>query len=260
MPSSVINNDFYNSKADIWWQEDSPLQLLKTSVNPCRLNYFQKLLHQYKLEPKGRTALEIGCGGGILTEEICKLGFETTGIDPSEESLQHARNHSEKQNLKIKYDHGFGEELPYPDHFFDAVFCCDALEHVSDLNKVISETSRVLKPGGIFFYDTINRTLFSKIVLIKVAQDWKLFALMPKNAHVWDQFIKPKELIHLFKKNNLLHQQHKGTSPSINGFTTLSLLMKRAKGEFGYKEFGEKFTLKESANKMGLYLGYAFKV
>jgi 2-polyprenyl-6-hydroxyphenyl methylase/3-demethylubiquinone-9 3-methyltransferase len=87
----------------------------------------------------------VGSGGGILTEEIAGMGFVTTGIDPSEQSITTASNHAKASGLDIRYDKGFGEHLPYGDNSFDAVFCCDVLEHVQDLPKVISEISRVLK-------------------------------------------------------------------------------------------------------------------
>ena len=146
-----IDNNLYNAEGDIWWKPDTVLHLLKTSVNPCRVGYFQKRIDELKINPVGKTALEVGSGGGILTEEICKMGFTTTGIDPSEPSLHTAINHARQEGLTIKYDKGTGENLPYPDQSFDCVFCCDVLEHVRDLPKVIAEISRVLKPMGVFF-------------------------------------------------------------------------------------------------------------
>src|SRR5215831_9947274 len=80
-------------------------------------------------------------------------------------------------------------------------FCCDVLEHVRDLPKVISEISRVLKPGGVFCFDTLNRTFLSKLVAIKIWQEWKRWAFMPPNLHVWEMFIKPDELKALLLQN-----------------------------------------------------------
>ena len=254
-----INNEIYDSPGDIWWQANSALYLLKTSVNPCRLGYFKKILNSHNITPTGKSVLDIGCGGGILSEELCKMGFETTGIDPSEQSLAVAIHHAKSQNLNIKYDKGFGEKLPYTDNSFDYVVCCDVLEHVSDLPKVISEISKVLKPKGIFFYDTINRTLFSKLSTIKIAQDWKYFALMPPNLHVWKLFIKPKELIALLEQNQFIHQHQQGTSPDINPIKLLYYLRKRVKGQLTYAKLGEKFKLVESKNMGALYMGYATK-
>ena len=165
---SHIDNDLYNASGDIWWQPNTMLNLLKTSVNPCRVNYFKNCISGLNMNPAEKTALEVGCGGGILTEEISKMGFKTTGMDPSENSLSTAIHHAQSGGLDIKYDKGTGENLPYADQSFDYVFCCDVLEHVMDLQKVISEISRVLKSNGVFFYDTLNRTFISKIVAIKI--------------------------------------------------------------------------------------------
>jgi 2-polyprenyl-6-hydroxyphenyl methylase/3-demethylubiquinone-9 3-methyltransferase len=96
-----------------------------------------------------------------------------TEIYPSEQSLTNAEKHVKDNNLKTNYERGTGENLPFQDNSFDVVFCCNVLEHVSDLPKVIAEISRVLKNGGIFFYDTFNRTILSKIGVIKILQEWK---------------------------------------------------------------------------------------
>jgi 2-polyprenyl-6-hydroxyphenyl methylase/3-demethylubiquinone-9 3-methyltransferase len=135
-----------------WWQPDTVLHLLKTSINPWRVGYSTGVLKKLGLDPKGKTALEVGSGGGILTEDICKMGFSTTGIDPAENSINTAKNHAKASGLDIKYDKGIGEQLPYADHSFDCVFCCDVLEHISDLPKVISEISR-----------SLNQTAFSSM-------------------------------------------------------------------------------------------------
>lgn len=254
-----IDNNYYNGEGDIWWQPNSMLHLLKTSLNPCRVGYFKKVLNHLSIEPQGKTALEVGSGGGILTEEVAKLGFITTGIEPAEQSLNTAINHARLSGLTIKYEKGFSENLPYPDQSFDCVVCCDVLEHVMDLPKTISEISRVLKPNGIFYYDTLNRTFISKLVAIKIWQEWKRWAFMPPNIHNWDMFIKPEELKTLLAKNKLDWKEHKGTSPNVSIPKMLGFLRKRVKGEWGYAELGKNFQLKESNDLSILYMGYAIK-
>jgi 2-polyprenyl-6-hydroxyphenyl methylase/3-demethylubiquinone-9 3-methyltransferase len=256
---NTIDNELYNAEGDIWWQPDTTLHLLKTSVNPWRVNYSGKTLGKLGVDPHGKTALEVGCGGGILTEEICKMGFTTTGIDPSEQSLRTAINHAQTSKLPITYDKGAGEQLPYSDSSFDCVFCCDVLEHVSDLPKVISEISRVLKPQGIFFYDTLNRTFISKLVAIKMWQEWKRWAFMPPNLHVWKMFIKPGELKELLSRNSLEWKEHTGSQPNVSIPKMLSFLRKRAKGEWTYADLGKNFWLVESNDMNILYAGYAVK-
>ena len=255
-----IDNTLYNAESDTWWQPDSALYLLKTTVNPVRVGYVRgKIFDKLKITPQGKRALEVGCGGGILCEEIAAMGFETTGIDPSERSLYFAGEHSMLSGLNIRYDKGSGEALPYGDNSFDAVLCCDVLEHVSDPHRVISEISRVLRVGGVFCYDTINRTFISKLVAIRISQQWKRWAFMPPGLHCWEMFIKPDELIALLRSNNLEWQGHRGVGikgpiPKILGY-----LRKRAKGEWGYKELGERLLLVESDHMGIMYMGYAIK-
>src|SRR6185312_16397985 len=96
--------------------------------------------------------------------------------------------------LTIDYRSGIGEAIPFSDASFPVVLCCDVLEHVADLEQVIAEISRVLTPGGVFLYDTINRTALSKWIVIKVTQEWRATRFVPANLHDWDRFIKPAEL------------------------------------------------------------------
>lgn len=256
---SQINNDVYKTQGDIWWRPDTVLHLLKTSVNPWRVSYMQETIRKMGINPLGKTALEVGSGGGILTEEISKMGFNTTGIEPAEESIVTATNHAKASGLNIKYEQGFGENLPYADQSFDLVFCCDVLEHVQDLPKVISEISRVLKPGGVFFYDTLNRTFISKLVAIKIWQEWKRWAFMPANLHVWKMFIKPEEIKELLQKNGFDWKEHHGSQPNISIPTMLGYLRKRAKGEWTFEDLGKKFHLVSSNDMNILYAGHAVK-
>jgi 2-polyprenyl-6-hydroxyphenyl methylase / 3-demethylubiquinone-9 3-methyltransferase len=255
-----INNSIYNTENDQWWQPNSALYLLKTSINPVRVGYFErKLFTDLKIAPQGCAALEVGCGGGILCEEIARMGFEATGIDPSAQSLHIAINHAHASGLEINYEKGTGEALPFQDNSYDVVFCCDVLEHVHDLPKVISEISRVLKPGGVFCYDTINRTLISKLIAINISQRWKRWAFMPPNLHVWAMFIRPGELKALLRQNNFEWREHRGTAPNVSYPKTLYYLHKRAKGEWTYQDLSEKLLMVESTDMNIMYMGYAIK-
>ena len=255
-----IDNDLYNAESLTWWSPDNVLYLLKTSVNPLRVGYAKrKLFEEMKMDPRGKKALEVGCGGGILSEEIAMMGFDTTGIDPSEHSLNIAVNHARVSGLNIKYEKGTGEALPYTDGSFDVVFCCDVLEHVRDLPKVMAEISRVLKQGGVFVFDTLNRTFISKLVAIKIWQDWKHWAFFPPDLHVWEMFIKPKELKSLLLQNNFDFKEFRGSQPNVSIPKMLGYLRKRAKGELSFKEIGEKFRLVESNDMNIIYMGVALK-
>ena len=128
-------------------------------------------------------ALDVGCGGGFLAEEFARLGFDVVGVDPSTVFIEAARRHAAASSLKIDYRVGEGEQLPLQDRMFDVAYCCDVLEHVSDLDRVMSETARVLKPGGLYLFDTLNRTLQSKLVAIKVIQEWPLTRIVDTPLH-----------------------------------------------------------------------------
>jgi 2-polyprenyl-6-hydroxyphenyl methylase/3-demethylubiquinone-9 3-methyltransferase len=257
---SRIDNNIYNLEGDRWWQTDFSLNLIRTLINPFRVNYAKKLFEQLiKNDYEKINVLEVGCGGGILSEEIARMGFITSGIDPSESSLNVAKKHSKENNLKIKYEIGTGENLPFQNDTFDVVLCCDVLEHVHDLPKVIFEISRVLKNRGILIYDTFNRTYFSKISAIKILQEWKRWAIMPPNLHVWEMFIKPNEIRSLLEKNQLAWKEHHGIKPNISYLKMLRYLHKRATGKLTYEEFGKKFLMVESSSTQIMYMGYAVK-
>ena len=254
-----INNDIYNKEGDKWWQSDFSLNLIRTLYNPFRVEYAKTVFENLKINPVQLTALEVGCGGGLLSEEIAKMGFITTGIDPSEQSLNSAIKHAKDNNLIINYKKGAGENLPFQNNSFDVIFCCDVLEHVHDLPKVISEISRVLKNGGIFIYDTFNRTCFSRISAIKILQVWKRWAIMPPDLHVWGMFIKPKEIKSLLLENQLDWKEHRGIQPNISYIKMLRYLHKRAVGELTYEEFGKKFHMVVSSSSRIMYMGHALK-
>jgi 2-polyprenyl-6-hydroxyphenyl methylase / 3-demethylubiquinone-9 3-methyltransferase len=257
---NLIDNDIYNLEGDKWWQPDFSLNLIRIVLNPFRVGYAKRILDQNEMNLVETSALEVGCGGGILTEEIAKMGFITTGIDPSEQSVANAQKHAKDNNLKINYEIGVGENLPFQNNSFDVVFCCDVLEHVYDVPKVISEISRVLKSKGIFIYDTFNRTLLSKIGAIKILQEWKRWAIMPPNLHVWEMFIKPDEIKPLLRENQLEWKEHRGAKPSISYLNMLRFLRKRATGELTYEEFGKKFLMVEGSSTRIMYIGYAVKL
>jgi len=263
MPQEIydrIDNGIYSALSDQWWQPDSAFYQLKVSFNPARVGYAKrKLIKELKIDPKATAALDVGCGGGFLTEEIARMGFDTTGVDPSERSVRTAADHAQEGGLNIRYRTGVGESLPFEDRSFGALFCCDVLEHVRDLPKVISEISRVLKPGGVFCYDTVNRTWMSLLAAIKISQVWKPWAYMPPNLHVWRMFIKPGEMKSLLRQNGLEWKEHRGLMPNVPIPRLLVYLRRRARGEWTYVELAGKVRMVESRVTAIMYMGYAVK-
>ncbi len=256
-----VNNELYDQLAWTWWDEHEILNALRILLNPGRFGYFvEVLVDRLKIDPKDKQALDVGCGGGLLAEEFARLGCHVTGIDPSEPSLAVARAHAVQEGLVIEYREGVGERLPFADAYFDIVYCCDVLEHVNDLEAVISEIARVLKKDGIFFYDTINRTFMSKLISIKLLQEWKATSVMPANLHDWKMFIKPQELQAHMEKHGLVHKEIVGLVPATNPLTLINLLRKRKRGELSFKEAAKRIDLARSKDTSNLYMGYAIKI
>ncbi|MEM9796238.1 MAG: bifunctional 2-polyprenyl-6-hydroxyphenol methylase/3-demethylubiquinol 3-O-methyltransferase UbiG [Pseudomonadota bacterium] len=188
MPRPQRNDlTIYDNVAAQWWSDDIRwVRTLKNMV-PGRLSYFDDFI-----DWQGKAVLDLGCAGGFLAEALDDRGASVTGIDPAEEAIAAARAHAAEGGRDIRYDVGVGEALPYADAEFDAVACVDVLEHVRDLRQVLREVARVLKPGGQFFFDTINRNPLSRLAVITMAED--VLRLLPKGTHDPDMFITPEEL------------------------------------------------------------------
>ncbi len=254
-----VDNQLYDAMADSWWDESGFLHVLR-AINPARFGYMRRiLLEELGIDPRGRKTLDVGCGGGLLAEEFARLGCDVAGIDPSAKSLETARAHARAAGLDIDYRQASGEHIPFPDAAFDIVYCCDVLEHVQDPGKVIAEISRVLEPGGVFLYDTINRTFKSWIVMIKLFQDWDWTSFMPPNLHDWRMFIKPDELLSVLAANGLQNLGQTGLASAVNPIRTLRILRARKRGEISYSEATRQVDLRESRDKAVLYAGYARK-
>ncbi len=256
---SNINNAIYEEQGHAWWNEDAGFELssLRYMMNPCRYGYFAHILS--RLSPPGKKVLDLGCGGGYLSEEFARDGYEVVGIDPAVNSVNAARKHACEHDLAIDYKVGRGESLPFRDGSFDIVACCDVLEHVDDLGKVIREASRVLSRKGVFFFDTVNRTLKSKLVLIKAWQDWGLVASSIKDAHVWEKFIKPGELISILHANGLDLREVKGLTPTKSPIGVLRTMLKVRKGIIHGPEIGKELPLHVTDDISISYIGWAVR-
>ena len=255
-----IDNDVYDRLGESWWDETSPLNLLHGSVTPGRFAYFRDVLtRRLSADPAELRALDIGCGGGFLTEEFAALGWQVTGVDPSPASISAARAHAAGRGLPIDYRVGSGEDLPVPDAAFDVAFCCDVLEHVSDLDRVISETARVLKPGGLYLFDTINRTLRSKLLAIKVMQEWPLTRLTDVAIHDWDMFIAPAELAGILKRHGLAPDQMTGLGSRARPLPVLRSFASARRGRITYGEFSRRLDVGQVSSTAVSYMGFATK-
>ncbi|MGR3272286.1 3-demethylubiquinone-9 3-O-methyltransferase [Thalassococcus profundi] len=177
----------YDTVAADWWSDDIRWVRTLRNLVPGRLRWMDR-----QIDWQGRDVLDLGCAGGFMAEALDARGARVTGIDPAEKAIAAARAHAAQEGRGIAYDVGVGEALPYAAASFDAVVCVDVLEHVQDLDRVLAEVARVLRPGGLFLFDTINRNPVARLATITLAED--LLQLLPKGTHDPEMFIKPKEL------------------------------------------------------------------
>ena len=254
-----IDNGLYDRLADTWWDGNGFLNLLQSTVNPWRLPYFQRMIGQLGLDPHKSRALDVGCGGGLLSEEVAAMGFAVTGVDPSARSIETARDHAVQNNLSIDYRIGTGNDLQFEDGSFDVAFCCDVLEHVTDWDAVIGEISRVLRSGGVLFFDTINRTFASKLRSIKIAQEWRWTRFAPPDTHVWEMFITPDELAASLERHGLKCGPIAGTAEKGNPIEALRLIRQYSTGRITAAEFGRRLGMTEGPVVSGSYMGHAIK-
>lgn len=253
----TIDNAIYDRIPHDWWSDDSFMALLRNAVNPPRFAYFSEVLRRYGRAPGSLSVLDVGCGGGLLSERFASIGCAVTGVDRSLPTLDAARTHAQAAGLVIRYQEGDAQALPFGSAQFDVVCCCDVLEHVDDVDRVIDEIARVMKPGGIFFFDTINRTWLSKLFAIKLAQDWAPTRLVPRNIHVWEQFIRPQELAASLERHALAAREFVGLSPSMNPFKVLASLARLKLGRISFGEMGNSLLLAKSRDLSLAYMGFA---
>lgn len=255
-----VDNAMYDRLAATWWDENGWLNLLRTSLNPVRFGYLRDAVSSNGMDPAESTALDVGCGGGLLAEEVAGLGFRVTGLDPSAPSLATAREHAQASGLEITYIEGRGEELPISDASFDLAYCCDVLEHVDDVPAVLREIRRVLRPGGLFVYDTINRTPISKLVVIKLFQEWDSTRLAEPGLHDHAMFIKPKELERELRAARLEPRASEGFKPAANPIKLIRLMRARRRGDITTHEFALNARMKLTRDRSVSYVGRAVAV
>ncbi|MDH3659307.1 MAG: bifunctional 2-polyprenyl-6-hydroxyphenol methylase/3-demethylubiquinol 3-O-methyltransferase UbiG [Alphaproteobacteria bacterium] len=205
---ALTGNDLsiYDHAAESWWTGQTRWVRTLAKMVPARLTFFDRLI-----DWAGKDVLDLGCAGGFMAEALAKRDANVTGIDPAEQAIAAARTRAGEEGLSVRYDIGVGEHLPYSENAFDAVVCVDVLEHVEDLDKVIAESARVLKPGGLFLFDTINRNLLARLVVITMAED--VLKLLPKGTHDPARFIRPDEIRAVFERHGLAPKAFTGLGP-----------------------------------------------
>ncbi len=187
-----------------WWNPAGRLFSLHM-INPLRFEYFAARAGALE----GRRTLDVGCGGGLLSEKFAQAGAVVTGIDLSPAAIEAAAKHAAETGLHINYRVASASMLclenPAP---FDIIICAEVLEHVDDLRGMLCDTLSMLKKGGLFFFSTINRTLKARILALTVAED--ILRMVPRGTHDYKRFIRPSELSRLLAENGVTVREIKG--------------------------------------------------
>jgi 2-polyprenyl-6-hydroxyphenyl methylase / 3-demethylubiquinone-9 3-methyltransferase len=204
-----IRTDRYDEADRAWWDPHGPAKLLHT-MNPVRVAFFLDQLRDGLGEVRGRRVLDAGCGGGLVAAGLAGAGATVVGVDQSPASLGVAGRHVPAGFTPLA---GTLERLPLADGAIDAVVAADVLEHVGDLPAVVAELARVLAPGGLLLFDTVNRTGWAWFVAIFGAE--RMVGLVPRGTHDWRLFIRPGELDRLLREAGLAPVRVAGLVPRI---------------------------------------------
>ena len=195
----------FSSMADEWWDPNGKFKPLH-KFNPIRINYIKEnIISQFSLKSKikplsGINILDIGCGGGLLSEPMHRLGANVTGIDASNKNINIAKLHAKKNKLKIKYLCMSPEKLKNKKKF-DVILNMEIVEHVEDIQFFLKSCSSLLKKNGVMFVATINKTFKSYIFAIVGAE--YILRWLPIGTHEWEKFVRPEKLKSILLKNNL---------------------------------------------------------
>tara|TARA_X000000368_G_scaffold45636_1_gene32748 strand:- start:4163 stop:4855 length:693 start_codon:yes stop_codon:yes gene_type:complete len=202
----------FDEHAHEWWNKRGPYKLIH-NLTPLRMEY---ITNQITLEDM--EILDIGCGGGILAEELSKKGANVTGIDASEKTIEIAKQHSQENNLKINYECSTLEDhLKKSKKKYDSIICFELIEHVPDQLKLINDISKVSKKGSKLFLSTINRNIVS-FLFAKVIAEY-ILKIVPQGTHQYEKFIKPSELNKILEKSNYKTIDIKGVKLNPIDFT-----------------------------------------
>ena len=193
----------FDALAARWWDPDGEFRPLH-EINPLRLDWIRKFV-----DLDGRKVLDIGCGGGILTEAMATAGATVTGLDMAEKPLAVARLHQIESGLDVNYLQGTAEELAHKEAGqYDVVTCLEMLEHVPEPSQVIASACQLARPGGDVFFSTINRTPKSFVFAIVGAE--YILKLLPAGTHEYQKFIRPSELESWARDAGLQHRSSIG--------------------------------------------------
>ena len=195
----------FSKMAAEWWDPEGKFKPLH-KFNPIRIKYIKdNIIYSFKLKSKEKplqkiNILDIGCGGGLLSEPMARLGANVTGIDASDKNIKIAKLHAKKNKLNINYFCSSPEKLKIKKKF-DVILNMEIIEHVEDINFFIKSCSKLLKKNGLMFVATLNKTLKSYVFAIIGAE--YVLRWLPIGTHDWEKFVKPEDLKNILSRNNL---------------------------------------------------------
>ncbi|MDR4307442.1 bifunctional 2-polyprenyl-6-hydroxyphenol methylase/3-demethylubiquinol 3-O-methyltransferase UbiG [Chelatococcus sambhunathii] len=188
----------FDALAARWWDLDGPMRPLHR-FNPARVTIFRDAAcarfarDAQGMRPlAGLTLLDVGCGAGVLAEPLARLGAQVTGVDPASDLIEVARAHAEESGLQIDYRAGAAEDLVAEGASFDIVVASEVVEHVADVDGFVATIGRLVKPGGLALFSTINRTLMAHALVIVGAE--YMLRWLPVGTHSYEKFVTPAEL------------------------------------------------------------------
>ncbi len=212
----------FSAIAAEWWDPAGKFAPLH-KFNPVRLGFIRNegCAHfgrdSRSLRPfEGLSLLDIGCGGGLLAEPMARLGFDVTGADASERNIGTAKTHAAQSGLKIDYRATTAEALAAEERSFDVVLNMEVVEHVADVTAYLGACTQLMKPGGITFVATMNKTLKS-LALAKIGAEYVL-GWLPRGTHDWNRFIPPTELKTSLEQSGLTILKTQGVSFDLLGW------------------------------------------
>ncbi len=199
MPSASVKIDEvarFDALAEDWWNPEGPMAPLH-KINPIRIGWLiETLARRFRAQGpaplEGRTILDVGCGAGLLSEPLSRLGAVVTGLDPAPSAIAAARAHAEATGAELTYRAGTVEDLAAEGAKFDAVLAMEVVEHVEDVAGFVATAASLVAPGGVLCLSTLNRTPKSFALAIVGAE--YLLRWLPKGTHHWEQFVTPLEL------------------------------------------------------------------
>ncbi|MCW6506588.1 bifunctional 2-polyprenyl-6-hydroxyphenol methylase/3-demethylubiquinol 3-O-methyltransferase UbiG [Lichenifustis flavocetrariae] len=197
----------YDVDASGWWDGTVRWRRQLRKLVPARMAYLDRLVPDWQK----RRILDLGCGGGYMAEALAERGAHVVGVDPSGAAIAAARDHAQAGGLLIDYRVGVGEAIPVESRMMDIVVCVDVLEHVVDLDAVLAEVGRVLRPGGLFVFDTINRTRLAVFVIVTLGES--MLRLLPRGTHDPAKFIRPTDLRARLKAHGFTPSRMVGFGP-----------------------------------------------